>query len=208
MARIRLVAAEVPGVDGRLELAAEALVLGGDRAEAAFPRARDVPPRALGVGGGAPVAPAEPDRARQLARDERHLLAGARGALEIVELLGLLDLVPEVLEARAVLALGLRVEQRAGVAVARAARLDVAVARGARPGARGGGGRALGGADDVDRVELDARVGEQQRQVAQALGVLDEPRAALVLDPPPVAPAAQQPGPRAAPRPTPRRRAR
>src|SRR3954468_10509824 len=140
MARIRLVAAEVPGVDGRLELAGEALVLGGDPADDALHRARDRHPRPLGVCGAAPVAPAEPDRARQLARDERHLLAGARGALGIVELLGLLDLGPEVLEARPVLALGLRVEQRAGVAVARAAGLDVAVARGARARAGGGGG--------------------------------------------------------------------
>src|SRR4051794_5449922 len=202
MARIRLVAAEVPRVEGRLEPAAGALVLGGDPADDALHRARDVPPRAVGVGGGARVAPAEPDRARQLARDERHLLAGARGALGIVELLGLLDLVPEVLEARAVLALGLRVEQRAGVAVARAARLDVAVARGARPGARGGGGRALGGADDVARVNLDAGVGEQQRQGAQAFGVLDDPRAALVLDPPHVALAAQQRGRRCGARPS------
>src|SRR4051812_17984210 len=208
MARVRLVAEEVPGGAGRLEPAAEALVLGGDRGDAALPRARHFPPRALGVRGGAPVAPAEPDRARQLARDERHLLAGARGALGIVELLGLLDLVPEVLEARAVLALGLRVEQRAGVAVARAARLDVAVARGARPRARGGGGGAFGGADDVDRVELDARVGEQERQVAQALGVLDEPRAALVLDPPDVALAAQERGRRRAARRSRRRRGR
>src|SRR3954466_8668411 len=194
MARIRLVAAEVPGVNGRLELATEALVLGGDPADDALHRPGHGDPRALGVRGGAPVAAAEPDRARQLARDERHLLAGARGALGVVELLGLLDLVPEVLEARAVLALGLGVEQRAGVAVARAAGLDVAVAGVARPRARGGGGGALGGADDVDRVELDARVGEQERQVAQALGVLDEPRAALVLDPPHFALAAHQRG--------------
>src|SRR4051812_33229466 len=159
MARIRLVAAEVPGVDGRLELAAEALVLGGDPGDAALHRAGHVHPRALGVRGGAPVAPAEPDRARQLARDERHLLASARGALGVVELLGLLDIGPEVLEARAVLALGLRVEHRAGVAVAGPAGLDVAVARRARPRARGGG-RALRGTDDVDRVELDARIGE------------------------------------------------
>src|SRR3954451_5710421 len=130
MARIRLVAAEVPGVDGRLELAAEALVLGGDPADDALHRARDVHPRALGVRGGGPGAPAPPRPARPLARGGSPLLAGARGALGIVELLGLLDLVPEVLEARAVLALGLRVEQRAGVAVAPAARLDVAVARG------------------------------------------------------------------------------
>src|SRR4051812_18479274 len=154
MARIGLVAAEVAGVDGGLELAPEALVLRGDAADDALHGARHVDPGALGVRGGLAVAPAEADGARQLTGDEVHLLAGARDALGVVERLGLLDLGAEVLEARAVLALGLRVEQRARVAVAGAAGLDVAIARGARARARRGGA-ALGGADDVDRVELD-----------------------------------------------------
>src|SRR4051812_20728658 len=76
VAGVGLVAAEVAGVAGRLELAPEALVLGGDPADDALHRARDVHPRALGVRRGAAVAPAEADRARQLAGDELHLLAG------------------------------------------------------------------------------------------------------------------------------------
>src|SRR3954451_19496279 len=171
VARVGLVAAEVAGVDGRLELAPERLVLGRDAADHALHRAGHVHPCALGVRGRLAVAAAEPDRARQLVRDELHLLAGAGGALGVVERLDLLDLGAEVLETAAVLALGLRVEQRARVAVAGAARLYVAVAR--RRGARAGRGVALGGADDVDGVELDAGVVEQQREVAQALGVLD-----------------------------------
>src|SRR4051812_49826108 len=78
MARIRLVAAEVPGVDGRLELAAEALVLGGDPADDALHRARDVHPRALGVRGGAPGAPPPPHPAPQLPRGENPPPPGAR----------------------------------------------------------------------------------------------------------------------------------
>src|SRR6476659_6206466 len=181
--RIGLVAAEVAGVDRRLELATEALVLGGDAADDALDRARHVHPRTLGVRRGLAVAAAETDRARELARDELHLLAGTGGALGVVEVLGLLDLRAQVLEAGAVLALGLRVEQRAGVAVP-APDLDAGVARDARAARRRG---ALGRADDVDRVELDARVVEEQREVAQALGVLDEARAALVLHAPHVA---------------------
>src|SRR3954452_19211140 len=191
VARVGLVAAEVAGVDGRLELAPERLVLGRDAPDHALHGARDVHPRALGVRGRLAVAAAEADRARQLARDELHLLAGAGGALGVVERLRLLDLGAEVLEAAAVLALGLRVEQRAGVAVAGAARLDVAVARRGGPGA-GRRGVALGRADDVDGVELDAGVVEQQREVAQALGVLDVARAALVLHAPHVALAVQR----------------
>src|SRR5690349_11739773 len=144
MAGIRLVAAEVAGVDGRLELAPEALVLGGDPADDALDRAGDVHARALGVRGGAAVAPAEADRARQLVRDELHLLARAGGALRVVELLGLLDLRPEVLEPRAVLALGLRVEHRARVAVPGAAGPAVGGAPCARARTGPRGRRALG----------------------------------------------------------------
>src|SRR5919199_2269519 len=63
-ARVRLVAAEVAGMDGRLKLAPERFVLGGDPADDALDGARDVHPCALGVRCGAPVAAAEPDRAR------------------------------------------------------------------------------------------------------------------------------------------------
>src|SRR6478735_1325588 len=135
--RIGLVAAEVAGVDRRLELATEALVLGGDAADDALDRARHVHPRTLGVRRGLAVAAAEADRARELARDELHLLARTGGALGVVEVLGLLDLRAQVLEARAVLALGLRVEQRAGVAVP-APDLDGGVARDARAARRRG----------------------------------------------------------------------
>src|SRR6185295_5542874 len=135
--RIGLVAAEVAGVDRRLELAAEALVLGGDAADDALDGARHVHPGALGVRRGLAVAAAEADCAGELARDELHLLARPGGALGVVEVLGLLDLRPQVLEARAVLALRLRVEQRAGVAVA-AADLDVGVARDAGTAGRRG----------------------------------------------------------------------
>src|SRR4051812_50007820 len=101
MARVRRRAAGGPGGDGRLEPPAEALVLGADPADDALHRARHVDPRALGVRGGAPVAPAEGDPARQLARDERPLLAGAGGALGVVVLLRLLHLRAHGLEARA-----------------------------------------------------------------------------------------------------------
>src|SRR3954454_4995600 len=73
--RVGLVAAEVAGVDRRLELAPERLVLGRDAADDGLHRPRDVHPRALRVGSGAAVAAAEADRARQLARDEVPLLA-------------------------------------------------------------------------------------------------------------------------------------
>src|SRR3954462_6123990 len=165
MARVGLVAAEVAGVNGLRERAPDRRVLGREAPDHALHGARDVHPRALGVRGRLAVAAAEADRARQLARDELHLLAGAGGALGVVERLGLLDLGAEVLQPAAVLALGLRIEQRAGIAVAGPARLAVAVARRARAGARRGG-RALCRADDVDRVERDAGVVEQQRQVA------------------------------------------
>src|SRR4051794_35233361 len=109
---VRLVGAEGAGADGRLQLAPEARVLGGDAPALPPQRARDVAPRALGRGGRAPVAPAQPDGGRQLVRDEVHLLACPCRALGVVEGLGLLDLGPEVLQARAVLGLGLRVEGR------------------------------------------------------------------------------------------------
>src|SRR4051812_47052161 len=112
MPRIGLVAAEVAGVHRRLELAPEALVLGGDAPDDALDGARHVHPRALRVRGGAAVAAAEADRARQLAGDELHLFAGAGRALRVVERLGLLDLRPQVLEAAAVLPPCPRGEQR------------------------------------------------------------------------------------------------
>src|SRR4051812_1144547 len=59
VAGVGLVAAEVAGVDGRVELAPEALVLGGDPADDALDGARDVHPRALGVRRGLAIAPAE-----------------------------------------------------------------------------------------------------------------------------------------------------
>src|SRR3954454_24629982 len=66
MPGIRLVAAEVAGVHGGLELAPEALVLRGDPADDALHGAGHVDPGALGVRGRLAVAPAEADGARQL----------------------------------------------------------------------------------------------------------------------------------------------
>src|SRR5919197_944963 len=131
--RVGVVGAERAGAHRRLELAPQSRVLVGDAPHLAAQRAGEVDTRPLGRRRGRPVAPAEADGRRQLVGDELHLLARPRRALGVVEGLGLLDLRAQVLQARAVLALGLRVEDRARVAVARAARRDVGVARHARP---------------------------------------------------------------------------
>src|SRR5919197_6386648 len=91
-ARVGLVGAERAGADRRLQLAPEVGVLLGDAADPAAQRAGDVHARALGRRRRRPVAPAEADRRRQLLGDEVHLLARPRGALGVVERLGLLDL--------------------------------------------------------------------------------------------------------------------
>src|SRR5512133_89079 len=115
-ARVGLVDAERAGAHGRLELVPQVRVLVGDAPDLAAQRARDVDARALGRRRGRPVAPAEADGRRQLLGDELHLLARPRGALGVVERLGLLDLGAQVLQARAVLGLRLRVERGTGIA--------------------------------------------------------------------------------------------
>ena len=100
-------------------------------------RARHVHARALGRRGRLAVAPAQADGGRQLVRDEVHLLARAGRALGVVERLGLLDLGPQVLQARAVLGLGLGVERRARVAGAGAHGQPVGALRGRRGAALG-----------------------------------------------------------------------
>jgi len=74
------------------EAAPERGVVVGDALERGADRTRDVDARTLGVRAGLAIAPAEPDGARELAGEEGELVAGAGGALGIVEGLRLLDL--------------------------------------------------------------------------------------------------------------------
>src|SRR6187200_2001994 len=191
---VGLVAAEGAGVHGRGQLAPEARVLVLDARDRLLQRAGDVHAGALRVRGGPPVASAEADGGGELAGDEVHLLSRPRRALGVVEGLGLLDLLLEVLHARAVGGLRRGVKQGAGVAAAGRADLEVGLRRHRD---RGGVARALGGDDDVDRVDLYPGPREQQRKVAHALRVADVERAPLEVDAPDLALAVQDAGGRA-----------
>lgn len=128
---------------------------------------------AFGVGRGAPVAAAEPDRSGQLLGEGVDLELGACGALAVVPALGLVELVLEVSEPPPVGGLRLHVEQHAGVVVRVAADVERGVgggllARGPvrRPGELEGAAAppaaARGGAG------LCWRAGERPRRLARS----------------------------------------
>ena len=118
-------------VDRALEMRAELGQRRGDLAHGLVHRAPDVLARALGLGRGGPVAAAETDRAGQLAGDEVELLLGARRALVIRPVTGLLELLAQLVHARPIGRLGLRVQRRARTG--RVVGPQLARARGAAP---------------------------------------------------------------------------
>ena len=75
--------------------------------------APDVLARALGLGCGGPVAAAKTDRAGQLAGDEVELLLGPHRALVIRPVTGLVEFLSQLIDARSIGGLGLRVQRRA-----------------------------------------------------------------------------------------------
>src|SRR5687767_14129108 len=85
LTRRGLVDAERAGADRGAEPAAERLVVLGDAPERGADRAGDVHAGALGVRAGLAVAAVQADGAGQLAGDKLELLAGAGGALGVVE---------------------------------------------------------------------------------------------------------------------------
>src|SRR5262249_57046492 len=97
---------EVPAEDGAL-----GLDLAHDRAHGP----RDVQARPLGVRPRLARTPSEPLGAGQLARQHLHLLAQSRLTADVVELLGLLELVPQLPEPRFVGTAGAGAEHPARV---------------------------------------------------------------------------------------------
>ena len=95
------VRAEGAGPDRALEMGAELRQRRRDLAHRLVHRAPHVLARALRLRRRGPVAPAEPYRPGQLARDEVQLLARACGALVVRPLAGLVDLLAQLLDARA-----------------------------------------------------------------------------------------------------------
>ncbi|HZI92344.1 MAG TPA: hypothetical protein VFD31_12075 [Thermoleophilaceae bacterium] len=125
---------------------------------------------ALGRGCSPSIATAQADRARELSNEEVTFGVGLRSTLGVSDGARLLDVVVDLGEASAVGVLGRRVEDLARVA---------RVARGTQGRARQGGrlaavdlptGGGLGG-DEIQHVELAARIGEEPREVAHALEV-------------------------------------
>src|SRR6516162_10856789 len=111
-------------------------------------RARDVQASPLGVGAGLAAAAAEPARAVQLVREHLHLLAQPCRPADVVQVLGLLELVAQLAEPRLVGATGIGVEHLPGVA----------------------GAQVLGTAE-IERVELVTGMTEQLQEVIESLGI-------------------------------------
>ena len=129
--------------------------------------APDVLARALGLGCGGPVAAAKPDRAGQLAGDEVELLLGSRRALVVGPVTGLLKLLAQLIHARPVGRLGPRVQRRA------CAGRIIGPQLGSRAGQRGAATRrgAGRGGQQLEHVNLGARMLEQHGEIAQSLGM-------------------------------------
>src|SRR5688572_26435259 len=115
-ARVWDVVAEGPGMQGGLEVPGKRGAVLGDAVENSLDRARHVDPGTLSVGADLSVAPANSDRRSELVREKLALLLRAGGALGVVPLFGLAQLLLELVEARSVLRLRLRIEHRPGVA--------------------------------------------------------------------------------------------
>ena len=119
---------------------------------------------------GAAVTAAEADGAGQLGADEVELLAQARRALDVVEALGLLEVLAQLDDALAVGGLGRGIEQRARVAAV--GHRELAVGRAGAAVAAPARLRVDRAVDEVDRVDLDVGALQQRREVLQALAVL------------------------------------
>src|SRR6185503_20428117 len=144
---------------------------------------------ALGRRGGLPIAATEADRRRELARDEVELLARVGGASAVVEAFGLLELLPQLLDAALVRGLGGRIEDRSGIAEAGDRKAVGGELCGAEPiGRRARPGR-LG--DQLPRVEMLPRMTQQEPDVLEPLRVADSADGAVVGERPILALAAE-----------------
>src|SRR5215207_3367209 len=132
-------------------------------------RAGGVQAGPLGVRGRLPVAPAQPNRPSELTDQKLALVAGLFSSKWIVELVGLVDLLLELVETGLVGGAGLGVQKLAGVAEVRA---DLELAAIVSPGR---GGRLAGPADqrfEVGDVKLAAGLGQQEGDLPEPLRVL------------------------------------
>src|SRR4051794_20800547 len=135
-------------------------------------RAGDADSSTLGRRGGPSVAAMEADRARELSNEEVALRVCLRLSLGVLESARLLDVILDLGEAPPVRVLRSCVEHLAGIARTRARQAgDTATV--------GPANRAAFGGDEVEHVELTARVGEQPREVPDALEVSHSHRAPL-----------------------------
>src|SRR3989442_14363380 len=115
---VRLVDAEVARLDAGREVVAEGQVALADPRERILDALGDCEARPLGRGGCLPVPAPEANGGRELLGEELDLLAGPGRSSRVVEPVGLLPLLAEILEPTPVRGLRLRVEHRAGVAEA------------------------------------------------------------------------------------------
>ena len=114
----------------------------------------------------------EADRARELSKEEVAFRVGLRLALGVSEGPRLLDVVLDLGEAASVCVLGPRVEHLPGIP-------GTCVGEAGRTAAPGLDRLPAFGGDEVERVELTARGGEQACEVPDALEVAHAHRAAL-----------------------------
>ena len=145
-------------------LAEPGMVLGhpGDRLA---DRAGHTDASTLGRGRGSSIPASQADCARELSNEEVSFGVGLRGPLGVPDGARLLDVVFDLGEASAVRVFRLRVEQLARIAEC-------------RPRQAGGGLAAVWlrniaglGGDEIQHVELPARIGEKPREVTHALEV-------------------------------------
>ena len=143
---------------------AKRLVVLGHPGDRAADRPGDIEARALLGGAGPTIATTEPGRPCQLVGDRRILLAGAGGALWIVESLGLVDLSPQVLQALSEGTFRMLVQQRVPVGAGRRDKSGVGDL-----GLRCPFGRPSAG--ECEDLDLPHRIGEKLREVAHPLGI-------------------------------------